>query len=118
MNGPMNSAIERGWHEVAAVAGVLVDVTLIDAGLYDVTTGDQSDSRVERSVLAVGGPVTWRQIESGAALRGDRFVQVCAASMPRALRADDLIGMADGSTWKVKSTVDYGAIVEAVIGKA
>lgn len=118
MSGTLESAIDRGWHEVAAVAGVQVTITLIDAGRYSTVTGDQADARVERSVLAVGGPVAWRLIESGAAMRGDRFIQLCVADLPRALRADDTVGMKDGSTWRVKSTVDYGTIVEAVIGKA
>lgn len=118
MIGATDAAVERGWSEVAAVAGSTITVVLIDAGRYDVDTGDQASARVESVVLAVGGPVTWRAIESGAAVRGDLFVQVRASSLPRAPRIDDQVVMADGSTWTVKSTVVYGAIVEAIIGRS
>lgn len=118
MSDALAPEILRGWLEVAAAAGELVDLTLVDAGRYDPSTGVQADSLLVQGVLSVGGPATYRQVEGGAATRGDRFIQVQVAGLPRAPRADDLVTRADGSLWKIRSTMDFGPIVEAIIGKA
>lgn len=114
----IDAALNRAWAEIAAVKGDTVTVVLIDAGRYDVDTGGQASARIEKSVTAICGPVKQRTIESGAAVFGDFICQVISSELPRAPRISDQIVMDDGSTWTVKSTTAYGAIVEAIIGRS
>lgn len=113
----MNDQIEAAWSRACLAFGLVVEVVLVDAGPYDPDVGTPATQETSVHVSAVSGPVKHRSIESGVAKAGDRFFQVRARDLDRALRPGDKIKVGN-DTWTVGNVEQFGPILEAMAGRA